>query len=462
MRILLVYPNWRDSIYSTLPIGLASIASVLLKKGYEVKALDCSALELNTAQVKDYVKSYNPDVVGISSMTPMINQALDIAKATKDVSNARTVIGGVHPSLCPEGVISNENVDYVVMGEGEYSFLDLCNALRNGFQELGNINGIVYKKNGNIINNGPRELIENLDSLPFPAVHLFPLGRYKQSIGETSKFMTMISSRGCPYMCTYCVNSCNALFGKKYRTMSPERVIEEIKYYIETYKVKEIDFYDDNFTFNKERLLAICNLIIKNNLKFGWKCSSRVETINEELLKKMEQAGCYLIAYGVESGDRQILDSVNRFTDIRKVEEVFRLTHSFGIKTLAYFMIGFPDETKETIKKTVDLAIKLDPTYVQFALITPYLHTQIFEEYEKNNLLMVKDWSEFNYAGERAIPVIRSKNLSSEELYREYKKAIRKFYLRPGYVLKQFKMNFSIYGIRKNIYGFMQVLKWLK
>ncbi len=461
MRVLLIYPNWKDPLYATLPIGLASIAAVLLKNGYEVKALDSSAYDLKISQIEEYIKEYQPDLIGMSVMTPLIKQALRISKIAKDVSKAKIAIGGVHPSICPEEVISDENVDYAVMGEGEQVFLGLCNALKES-QSLQGIKGLVYKDKGKIINNGPAELIGNLDELPFPAVYLFPLKKYRQSIGESSNFMTMMTSRGCPFTCTYCVNSCNVLFGKKYRAMSAERIIEEINYYISAYQTKEIVFYDDNFTFDTKRVARLCDLIIQNNLKFKWKCSSRIESINLELLKKMKKAGCYLIAYGVESGNEELLRSVKRFTNLGRVKDVFRQTHAQGIKTLAYFMMGFPDETKETIKKTIELAIKLDPNYIQFAIINPYPHTEIFEDYKKNNLLVTKDWSKYIYAGELTTPVIRTKALTAEELQKEYKNAIRRFYLRPRYIFKQLKSNFSIFGIRKNISGFIQVLRWLR
>jgi radical SAM superfamily enzyme YgiQ (UPF0313 family) len=446
-------------MYMTLPIGMASIAAVLLEKGYDVKALDATAFNLSIDQIKDYVKKYGPDVVGLSAMTPTIDKAKQIAKAVKEVSDAKIAIGGVHASISPDEIIANKDIDFVIAGEGEMIFLDLCDVLKEK-KDLKEVDGLIFKDKEEVIKNKPKELIKDLDILPIPAVHLFPVRKYSQSVGESAKFITMITSRGCPYICTYCINSCDALFGKKYRAMSAERVIKEIKYYIDKYKVKEIDFYDDNFTFDKKRVEKICELILENNLKFKWKCSSRIESIDLELLKKMKKAGCYLIAYGVESGNKELLDSVKRFTDLDKVKEVFRLTHKARIKTIAYFMIGFPEETKQTIKKTVDFAISLDPTYVQFAVITPYPHTEIFNEYKKHDLLMTEEWSRFNYTGDMTYPVIKTKYLSSKELHEEYKKAIRRFYLRPKYILKQMKNNLSWHGLKNNISGFFKILKW--
>jgi len=461
MKVLLIYPNWQDPLYSTLPIGLASIAALLLKNSFEVDVLDCSALNLGIEGIRDKIKSSQPDLVGISAMTPMIFESYKIAEAVKNGCNAQVAIGGVHPSLCPEEVVENEFVDYAIVGEGEYVFLDLCKAIRDkkGFD---GIKGVYYLEEGKPKYNGVCELTENLDDLPFPAVDLFPLDKYHQSIGETSKFMTMITSRGCPYMCTYCVNSSNALFGKKYRTMSAERVVSEIQFYVEKYGVTEIDFYDDNFTSDVKRLVKFCDLLQQKGIKIKWKCSSRVETIDEGILRKMKDAGCYLIAYGVESGDRDILNSVKRFTSFEKVEEVFSLTHKVGIRTVAYFMIGFPDETKETIKRTVDFAIKIDPTYVQFSLITPYPHTQMFTDYLDQGLLLEKDWSKYNYIGESASPIIKTKYLSSSELHEEYRKAIKRFYFRPKYIVKQIGQNLSYKGMKKSVKGLFQILKWIK
>lgn len=457
MKTLLIYPNWHDPMYSTLPIGLASIAAVLMKNGIEVAVMDCSAENMGIEDIVRRVGEFKPDVIGVSAMTPMIGQALEIARAVKNVSKAFVVIGGVHASICPDDVISNEHVDFAVMGEGECTFLELCRAIGSGDVAYEKIDGLVFRRDGRIVRNKPRELV-NLDDYPIAAVELFPVRKYRQSIGD-SNFMTMITSRGCPYVCTYCINSCDAVFGKKYRAVSPERVIQELKHYIKTYQFTEIDFYDDNFTFNKARVHAICDLILKEGLRFKWKCSSRAESIDEELVRKMKQAGCWLIAFGVESGDRKILDAVRRNTSIDKVKNAFRLTHQAGIKTVGYFMIGFPDDTWETVGKTIQLARDINPTYAQFAIVTPYPGTRIYDEYKKDNLIVSNDWSKFNYTGTQVEPVVRSRHMTADELALAYKKALRSFYFRPGYMWRQLLDNLSIEGFQRLFRGFMLIVR---
>lgn len=457
MKVLFIYPPWTESTYVNLPLGVAYMAAVLLEEDHIVKVIDAPAEKIGVEEIKKRVKKFSPDFVAISAVTPMIKSAMECAIAVKKVSDAKIIFGGVHPSLVPSEILALKQVDFVVRGEGEMTMKELVEG-----KLISSINGLSYKKGKKITHNRERVLLEDLDKLPFPARDLFPLERYRQHLGEYKSFITMMTSRGCPFKCAYCINSTNAMFGKRYRAMSAERVVEEIKYILDIYQPKEIDFYDDNFTFNQKRVEKICDLIIKNKLKFKWKCSSRSEFVSEGLLKKMKKAGCYIIAYGAESGDEKILNRINRTQTLESVRKAFKLTKKAGIKTLAYFMIGLPGETKKTLEKTLQFAIELDPDYAQFAIITPFPGTKLYDIYKKKGHIVGKDWSKYIYTGDYATPVIMTDDLKPEQLKKELRRVISGFYLRPKYIFKKFLELYSLNNIIRNINGFLSILRWVK
>lgn len=461
MKILLINPYWEESTYLVPSLGLAYITSMLLLDKHTVKIVDCTAERIKTDKLKEIVEEFSPDIVGITSMTAMIYEAIKTAKAVKSVSNAKVIMGGVHPSLLPEEVLKVKEIDFVVRGEAEITIRELVKAIENK-GDYSKIKGVSFKRDNKIIHNPDRELIENLDDLPFPARSYFPKVKYKQHLGEPESFMTMMTSRGCPWKCIYCINSVNALFGRKYRTMSPERVVKEIELILKKYKVKEIDFYDDDFTCKRERVIEICDLITKKKFKFKWKCSSRVTSVDEQMLKKMKEAGCYLIAYGVETGSEELLRVIMKGQTKDMVRKTFELTKKAGIKTLAYFMIGIPGETKKTINETLRFAIELDPDYVQFAVVTPLPKTKLYEMVKSKNHLVGKSWKDFCFTGDHAKAVLRTDEFTSEELDLELKRMIKKFYLRPRYITKKILELYKLSNIKRNISGLKSVLKWTR
>jgi radical SAM superfamily enzyme YgiQ (UPF0313 family) len=461
MRICLINPADRTESYSSMPLGLAYISSGLKKNGFDVKGVDFCVTDKPLEEIVSEIADYKPDLVGISVTTPYYKSALAIAGLIKSIHNTPVVFGGIHPSLLPGECIKNKSVDFVITGEGENSFTALALFLLKKRGRLEEIKGLYYKKNGKVFSTGEPELTENLDDLPFPDMDIFAFKKYKQPLGHTDSFMTLMTSRGCPFNCTYCVNSTNALFGRRYRYHSVERVMSEIEHVLKKYRVKEIIFYDDNFSFNRERLIRICDEIIRRGLKFKWKCSSRVESLDHELLKKMRSAGCYLIAFGVESGSPEIIRSLRRNPDLKQIEGMFRLCRKAGIKTLAYFIIGFPEDSRETIKQTVDFAIRLNPAYVQFALMNPYPGTKIYEEY-RDKKLFADDSGYYCYVGENANTPVRTVYMTREELLSEYKSAIRRFYFRPRYIAQTLASSLNLTGVKRLYYGLTFIIKSAK
>ncbi len=442
-------------------MGLATIAAVLEKQGYPVTVLDANALKLKPEDIASRV--VDADVVGLTAVTPTINTAITIAGHLKKANPGLPVIlGGAHATLLPEETLASApGIDVVVRGEGEETLIDLLRALENK-KSLSEISGISYRKDGRAVNNPARSVSIDLDSLPFLAYHLLPRRRYKPHPphGRALPFAAIITSRGCPYRCSYCSKP---IFGSRFRAQSPQRVVDEIAYYQDKFGVKEIAFYDDVFTLNKKRAYDIAEGIIKRGLKIHWTCETRVNLVDKDLLHHMKRAGCYAIAYGIESGSQEILDTMNKGITIDEVEEAVRLTREVGLQTIGYFMIGSPGESPETIVATIEFAKKLKIDFAQFAVTTPFPGTDLYDRYLKDKGQAIP-WENFVYGGtgSEVTPVFDSDELSRAALQYWLRRAHREFYLRPAYLWQRMRQITSIQDLKININGFLMLLGNIK
>lgn len=459
MKILLVNPRWqkkKGNIWKevsgvVIPHGLAIIAACLVKDNIDTKVLDVSALRLNTEDIVVFIKNEKFDYFGFTATTFVIEDSLKIAKVCKDTcSGSKIIFGGVHPTIFPEEVLNNEFVDYVVRGEGEESVVEL---LKNG---PGSVKGISYKRNGKIIHNPARPLLENLDSIPLPAYQLFPMSAYHPAVGGYRQVpaISMITSRGCPGRCSFCYKD---MFGTKIRMRSAESIVNEIFFLADNYGIREITFYDDTFTASKERTIGFCELLIQKRIHISWSCMSRVDFVNEKILKLMKKSGCHQICYGIESGDEQILRNINKPLLLKKSEEICRLTKSVGIALRTSFMLGNPGETEQSLKKTIDFAIKLKPDIVQFNITTPYPGSEMFNWAKENNYLKTFDWSNYDLSH----MIMNLPSVSSDLVEKYYKLAYRKFYLRAGYILRRIVKALSWQEITINVKVFFRILRML-
>ncbi len=459
MRILLINPPYRESTYTSPPLGIAYIASVLRKQGHEPRILDCPALGFSCRDIAEAVEKFQPGLVGITAMTPVIKEAIEAARTVKSVTNVPILIGGPHASIMPEDILKNvREIDFIARGEGEMVIGVLVGALKKG-RNLSSVKGLSFRRGSKIIHNPNMPLIKDLDSIPFPARDLLPMGRYKQHIGHPTSFTTMITSRGCPYQCTYCTK---AVFGNLYRARSPENMVKEMEEVLGKWRVKEFVFYDDTFTIDRKRIIGFCRLLIEKGIRVKWKCEARVNLVDQELLNIMTRAGCYVIAYGVESGNPKLMKTIKKGFTKGQVRKAFRMTKKAGIETLGYFMIGIPGETGETIKETLDFAIELDPDYAQFAIATPYPKTELYAQAKRKCLLEETDWERYSYFGDSATPVMRTEKLSTGELKMYLKQITRKFYFRRRYIMKQLVKSMSVHAMRRNISGLLTILRWTK
>lgn len=459
-KVLLIDPP-QSAKYPQPPLGLAMIAAVLEEHGYKVKISDLHALGVSEEAVPRIISKETPDIVGITALTPTINASIEIAKKVKKSNeNITVILGGPHGTILPEETLHNApEIDIIVRGEGEQTMLELVKGLEENSQNsLKEVLGLSYRENQNIRSNPPRPLILNIDVLPFPAFHLLPIGKYRlhPPFGRRTPVMPIITSRGCPYRCIFCSKS---VFGNKYRGNSPDYVIDEIRLLMEKFGVKEIKFYDDVFTLDRNRVFSICEQLKEEGLDIPWTCETRVNLVDSKLLKNMKDTGCYMIAYGIESGNQEILNNLNKDITLEQAIHAFKLTKEADIETVAYFMIGSLGETPDTVKDTIEFAKNLDPDFVQFSITTPYPGTELYDRLAKEGCLS-EEWDKYMYANLNSsdYPAFETKNLSREELKEWSGKAYASFYLRWNYLWKRLNKMTSLRELKTNIAGLRTVM----
>src|ERR1035437_5175101 len=443
---------------SFMPLGLAYIAAVLEKEGYKVKVLDLLIQKKTEQEFFKVIDEFKPDVAAFTAVTPVIKSAFKAAEIIKSrYENIITIIGGPHASALPDECLGN-HFDFVVSGEGEETIIDLL----ENIEDPSRVRSIVFKKDGKIIRTQERPFISDLDSLPFPARHLFPpLSMYKgqEALGSLNPVASILTSRGCPYACKFCFK---AVFGNKFRPRTAENILKEWMHLVNDLKAKEIAVVDDSFTTDISRVHDICDGIIKAKVKTRWSCPNgiRVDLGGYEMLKKMKNAGCYRVALGIESGSQKILDSIGKKISLEQITDTVKNCRRVGIKTMGFYMLGNLEETEETMEETIKFAVKTGTDYAQFLIAMPYPGTMLYEEIKKNGKLYINDWDQYGqYEGTACFeygklnPKLRSKMS---------KKAGRDYYLNPAYIAKQI-LNVETYKfLPQRIKAALRVFfKWL-
>ncbi len=392
--------NARNSSSSIIPTGLLSIATLLKKEGHEVSVFD---RPMNDDILFHRIKKYNADMIGISFMTTEYNRAKIIIEwCRKNFKKKIIFAGGYHVSALPELSLRDLNLDFVVIGEGEITMLEICNKYSPDL-DLKNIKGIAYIKKNKFIKNLPRPFIENLDTLPVIDRELIDGGIewYLTLPGNIrghliERCTTIITSRGCPGNCIFC--SSRAMWSSHVRQRSVKNVIKEIDYLVNKYNIKGLFFLDDTFTYNKKWILKFCKEFSKKNYKIKWGCSSRVNTISDEILYSLKNAGCIQIDFGVESGSDKVLNFMRKGQNKKIIINAFNLIHKYKMKSLACFIIGSPGETKEEMEKTFEIAKKIKPNYAIFSILTPLPGSTLYDmalnnKWIKKNMEFGFSWS---------------------------------------------------------------------
>lgn len=446
MKILLIQPPSVNMITANAPqfaeedgyyppLGLLYIASYLEKySSHSVEILDAVVEGIKSYEVlEEQIRKRNPDVVGIQTLTFTARDALLTARTVKKIDkNIPVVVGGPHPNIYINETIAFDEIDYIVLGEGEKVFTELVERLTSG-KSLLDLQGIVFKQNGKTIISDKKGYINDLDSLPFPARHLTPYKKYWSILGTQSIFTTMVSSRGCPYRCLFCDR---AYYGKIYRRRSSQNVIQEMEVCAEM-GIQEIDFQDDIFTLQRSRVLEICNHLIFNKNKLKWNARARIDTVDKELLKKMADAGCQRIYFGIEAGTPEIQKVLRKNIDLDKAKQVFKWAQDYGISALAYIIIGSPEETREHIYRTIKYTKELKPDFAHIGIMTPFPHTDLYSLGLEKGLYndYWKEFAENPFAD--FTPRYWEEILSREELIELLNYAYKSFYLRPTYIISE-------------------------
>jgi magnesium-protoporphyrin IX monomethyl ester (oxidative) cyclase len=421
------------------------IAAMLQKNDYQVEILDafmtgatCQekkagdevTIGLPFDKIANEIASRKPDIVGVAGpFTSQIGNAIKVSEAIKEVSpKILTVIGGPHVTLVPKEFLGGtKTVDIVVTGEGEYAMLEVAQHF-DGKKKLSEIKGIAYRDGDKIVVNARRPFLENLDELPYPAYDLVDMESYlnpPKGIGYRSfqnRAISMVTSRGCPFNCCFC--SVHLHMGMGFRAHSAQYVLDHIQYVVDKYKIKNIFFEDDNLTMDLKRFEAICDGIIERKIKIGWETPNgvRADRLTMELLKKMKKSGVKSIFVGVESGDQEILDKVVcKNLNLSKVVEFAKNSHKIGLKTGAFYIIGFPGETKVNMQRTVDFALDLKRKYdvgMHLFAATPSYGTHLYEECKVKGYLPADlTWNSFAQARQaRGLPLITTNEFTPEEV----------------------------------------------
>jgi radical SAM superfamily enzyme YgiQ (UPF0313 family) len=411
------------------PLGLLYLAASLQSRGFEVRVidLDLEREKAQAARIAEICREFSPNLVGISGLTPQMDNLYALARGIKSaLPSVPLVCGGAHASALPEQTMKEcPQLDAVVTGEGELSFASVAEG-----KEFSEIPGAWFREGGKIVRGLPQAVLHDLDSIPLPARELIDLGRYEGWSPFKQRPSThIIASRGCPFNCVYC--SEKAVFGFGHRRRSPKKVVDEIQMLIEKYGIREIAFYDDLFTANKQWVMDICNEILSRKLKFSWKALSRVDTVSQEMLDKMKEAGCWLVFFGYESGSQRILDNINKKIRLEQSLEATKMARKAGLKAFGFFMIGNKGDTPETIRETISFAHKVRPDFCQFSIVRPDPGSPLYMEFKSEIEAKHISWGDY-YAFPKdttKMPLVGT-NLSAEELMRFRDIALFSFYKR--------------------------------
>jgi len=395
VKVALVNPpiiegTFRHHLY--LPMGLAYLAAILRQNGIETRIFDCQALYINHDQLKSELSLFQPDIVGITSIAPLMSSALLSAKAAKEtLPNVEVIMGGPHATFMDEQVIAEQTaVDLIVRGEGEQTLLEIAQTLGDK-NKLHDIKGITFKENDKVLRTPNRPFIEDLDALPRPAYDLFDLDRYRL-FGK--RLLPVITSRGCPFQCNFCVAT--RMFGKEYRMRSAKAVLDELEWLKNTHGAEAFTFYDDTLTFNKERLFKILDGMKSRAINLPWDCQTRVDQVTPEVLTRMRAAGCQQVFFGVESGCQKVLKAINKKTRVEQNEKAIKMAKDAGLFVTISLIIGYPGETQDTLRETLTFVQKTKPDDVYVCVATPFPGTELRAAVERNGWKISDNFDSFD------------------------------------------------------------------
>lgn len=443
--------------FGVQPLGIFYLDSYLKKhvaSEIETRIYDAYTIGSNQQDIYSAIEEFRPDVVGVSSTTILIYDAQMICTIAKQVSQSIvTVLGGPHISSYPASV-DHKDVDFGVFAEGEITFTELIETIA-GTGGVGNIRGLIWKQESELVVNPPRKPIADLDSIPFPDPEQLISKIYNPlpTWGRKGKFCAMVTSRGCPYYCSYC--SVTETQGQKYRYNSARWVFEEVKVLHGKYGVTDISFRDGTFTTSKSRVYEFCDLLASENIRLNWTCNTRANELDEDLLRKLKEGGCKGIFLGIEHGNEELMWKHKKLRK-KDVTRTVNLASDIGLDVQGYFMLGMPDETVENILETLDYAKEMPLNTAAFTIATPYPGTKLYRECKQKGLLIHQQWNKYDA---RLGLTWKHPTISDKEMVRLMKKCYRGFYLRPRIIFERIKRLKSPQQLLGYIYLMKQFLK---
>lgn len=436
-RVLLIYPpspviNREDRCQQPTkellvipplpPTDLMYLASIAENCGFEAIIRDYS----QGGNFEADLKEIQPNYLVANIATPTFKSDMMAAQLAKEIvpSICTIVKGAPFLTYNTNTIYENPFIDYVIMGEAELTLKDILDGVPDN-----EILGICYRENFQPVKNDKRPFIDNLDILPFPARHLVDNSIYKRP--DNGKVQAVVKvARGCPFHCFFCLAT--PVSGAKVRTRSPENIVAELKECVEKYNIKNFLFWSDIFNFNREWTLELCQKIIESGLKITWSSNTRADTMDDEMAKMMYKSGCRLVSIGVESGSQKMLDNIGKKITLDDIRNTVKILKKNKIKIYNYFVIGLPWETEETVEETIKFAIELDSNFISFYTATPLPGTKYFAYAMLNKLVE----GNLDFRSAYYEPVVRSEHLSKERIFELHKQAVKRFYLRPKFILK--------------------------
>lgn len=421
--------------------GLAYLAAVVEAQGHEARIIDSMAVGMGLEALIGEVQAWQPSLIVAGTSTPTFLNDAEVLRRLS-VDRALKAFAGTHVSALPEQSLKQSDADFLFINEAEETIKEVAHALSSeDLPEKGHpsrllerIQGLAVRTETGVCLTPPRPYVADLDTLPYPARHLLPNQAYHMPFFEKEPFVTVIPTRGCPWQCTFC--RAGQVWGRKVRTRSIENVLGEIHQVLEDLRISKIVFMTDSLTLNRQWAKELFKAIVSSKLAFDWICNSRVDAVDLEMLQLMKQAGCKLISYGLESGNQGILNSCKKGIRLEDSANAITWTRQAGILSMAYFVLGLPGETHKTIEETITFAKQLNPDYVNFHVATPFPGTALYEQARDAGWLTTSNWAEYEEEGSA---VMRTANLSPEQLRRAQRRAMREFYLRPGQLFKELK-----------------------
>jgi radical SAM superfamily enzyme YgiQ (UPF0313 family) len=398
------------------------------------------------------VESIRPDAIFMETTTPSIMfDYQDIATMKGRSGGALMLAGGPHVSMFPSEALKEcDALDIVLKQEFDTKIARVLDSLG----DLSGVPGVVFRRNGQIVDTGPAELCLQLDELPFPDRDTVPFERYHEAWYSRLPFINLMTSRGCPYHCTFCLWP-NAMYGHRQRFRSVDNVVDELRYEIERHGIREVNIDDSTFTTNKARVVEFCQKLRDNKIDLLWTCNGRVDNVDRELLLEMKVSGCKMIRYGVESGSEEVLKSIRKGYTLDQVRRSFKLTQQVGIMALGGFMFGFPQDTPETTEQTLQLAKELTPDMVQFSICMPYPGTTMYAKALEAGRIVAQSWREYDMTWG---PVVKLEGMDRADLKHVLSRAYREFHFRPAYFWRTLRNIRNLDELRRVVRSVLSLL----